>query len=107
MPNANAIKTMSFGLQNQLLQLYYTKLRILLIIYIRNLFNLIMKTNDKQYILITGGAGFIGSHIVDELIYENYNIIIADNLSNSKRENINKNAIFYKIDIKDNKIVLV
>ena len=62
-----------------------------------------MKTDNKQYILITGGTGFIGSHIVDELIYSNYNIIIVDNLSNSTRENINKNAIFYKIDIKDNK----
>ena len=62
-----------------------------------------MKADNKQYILITGGTGFIGSHVVDELIYSNYNIIIVDNLSNSKRENINKNAIFYKIDIKDNK----
>ena len=62
-----------------------------------------MKTDNKQYILITGGVGFIGSHIVDELIYSNYNIIIVDNLSNSTRENINKNAVFYKIDIKDNK----
>lgn len=45
-----------------------------------------MKTDNKQYILITGGAGFIGSHIVDELTYADYNIIIADNLSNSTKK---------------------
>ncbi|TKZ35603.1 NAD-dependent epimerase/dehydratase family protein [Brachyspira catarrhinii] len=52
-------------------------------------------------ILITGGAGFIGSHIVDELINNSYNVIVADNLSTGRMENINENAIFYNIDIKD------
>lgn len=52
-------------------------------------------------ILITGGAGFIGSHIVDELINNSYNVIVADNLSTGRMENINNSAIFYNIDIKD------
>lgn len=52
-------------------------------------------------ILITGGAGFIGSHIVDELIDNSYNVIVADNLSTGRMENINNSAIFYNIDIKD------
>lgn len=52
-------------------------------------------------ILVTGGAGFIGSHIVDELINNSYKVIIADNLSTGRMENINGSAIFYNIDIKD------
>ncbi|WP_455144703.1 NAD-dependent epimerase/dehydratase family protein [Brachyspira pilosicoli] len=52
-------------------------------------------------ILITGGAGFIGSHIADILIQNNYKVIIADNLSTGKKENINNKAIFYNIDIKN------
>jgi len=50
-------------------------------------------------ILVTGGAGFIGSHIVDTLIRKNYNVIIVDNLSKGKKEYINKKSIFYKADI--------
>ncbi|MBW5411068.1 NAD-dependent epimerase/dehydratase family protein, partial [Brachyspira hampsonii] len=52
-------------------------------------------------ILITGGAGFIGSHITDILIKNNYKVIVADNLSTGKKENINHKALFYNIDIKD------
>lgn len=52
-------------------------------------------------ILITGGAGFIGSHITDILIKNNYNCLVLDNLSTGKKENINDKALFYNIDIKD------
>lgn len=52
-------------------------------------------------ILITGGAGFIGSHIADILIQNNHKVIIADNLSTGKKENINNKAVFYNIDIKN------
>ena len=52
-------------------------------------------------ILITGGTGFIGSHIADILIQNNYKVIIADNLSTGKKENINNKAVFYNIDIKN------
>jgi len=47
-------------------------------------------------ILVTGGAGFIGSHVVDLLIENNYEVAVLDNLSTGKRENINSKAIFYE-----------
>jgi UDP-glucose 4-epimerase len=50
-------------------------------------------------VLVTGGAGFIGSHIVDHLISNNYEAIVVDNLSTGKEENINSSAVFYKVDI--------
>ncbi|MDO6355947.1 NAD-dependent epimerase/dehydratase family protein [Caloramator sp. CAR-1] len=52
-------------------------------------------------VLVTGGAGFIGSHIVDKLIEKGYETIIVDNLSTGKEENINKKAKFYLCDITD------
>jgi UDP-glucose 4-epimerase len=55
-------------------------------------------------ILVTGGAGFIGSHLVDELVKRNHRVIIIDNLSTGKKENINPKAKFYQIDICSPKI---
>lgn len=55
-------------------------------------------------ILVTGGAGFIGSHLVDRLIKEGNKVIIIDNLSTGKKENLNKKAEFYKVDICSPKI---
>jgi len=62
-----------------------------------------MKT--VKTILITGGAGFIGSHVVDELIKQNQNVIILDDLSGGFVENINKKAKFIKGDIYDYELV--
>jgi UDP-glucose 4-epimerase len=56
-------------------------------------------------ILVTGGAGFIGSNVVDEYIKEKHRVIILDNLFSGKKENINPAAKFYKIDIRDKKIL--
>ena len=56
---------------------------------------------QKSIILVTGGAGFIGSHIVDKLVSRGDDVIIIDNLSTGKRENINPAAKFYKLDIRD------
>ncbi len=52
-------------------------------------------------ILVTGGAGFIASHIVDALIDEGHEVVIIDNLTTGREININPKAIFYKIDIRD------
>lgn len=56
-------------------------------------------------VLVTGGAGFIGSHIVDQLIEEGYEVCIIDNMSHGKEKNMNKDAKFYKIDIRDKEII--
>jgi UDP-glucose 4-epimerase len=50
-------------------------------------------------VLITGGAGFIGSHLADRLVQEGHEVIIVDNLVTGKRRNINRAARFYKLDI--------
>lgn len=55
-------------------------------------------------ILVTGGAGFIGSHIVDLLIDNKHDVSIVDNLSTGKMENVNKLARFYRADINSNEI---
>lgn len=51
--------------------------------------------------LLTGGAGFIGSHLVDELIKHGHNVTVLDNLSSGKISNINKSCNFIKGDITD------
>jgi UDP-glucose 4-epimerase len=50
-------------------------------------------------ILVTGGAGFIGSHLVDKLISLKHRVAVVDNLSTGKKEFINQQAKFYKTDI--------
>ena len=58
-----------------------------------------------QNILITGGAGYIGSHIVEQLIKVNKNIIILDNLKNGFKLLIHKKVKFIKGDILNTKLV--
>lgn len=55
-------------------------------------------------VLVTGGAGFIGSHIVDALINKGNEVIIVDDLSSGKEEYINKKARFYNLDIQDSNL---
>lgn len=50
-------------------------------------------------VLVTGGAGFIGSHIVDALIAEGHHVVVVDDLSSGKLENLNPAARFYHLDI--------
>ena len=57
--------------------------------------------NKKQNILVTGGAGYIGSHIVEQLIKNKKKVIIIDNLVTGHEELINKKAKFFKLDIKN------
>ena len=56
-------------------------------------------------IVVTGGAGFIGSHIVDNYINLRHKVWIIDNLSTGKKENINPEAEFVNLDIRDSKKV--
>lgn len=51
-------------------------------------------------ILVTGGAGFIGSHVVDAFIDAGHQVVVVDNLSTGKRENVNPQARFYAVDIR-------
>ncbi len=55
-------------------------------------------------VLVTGGAGFIGSHIVELLIDEGYEIVIVDDLSSGYEQNIHEKAAFYKLDIQDQEL---
>ncbi len=55
-------------------------------------------------ILVTGGAGFIGSHIADNLIEQGHEVVILDNLSMGRRENINPKAKFYLMDIGEKEV---
>jgi len=52
-------------------------------------------------ILLTGGAGFIGSHIVDGYLAEGLEVVVVDDLSRGARENVSPRAHFYQADIRD------
>ena len=49
--------------------------------------------------LVSGGAGFIGSHVADLLLQEGYEVEILDNLSSGRKENVPQGAIFHQLDI--------
>ncbi len=50
-------------------------------------------------VLVTGGAGFIGSHLVDRLLADGHTVAIIDNLSTGKLKNLNHGAAFHHVDI--------
>ncbi|MFE4047065.1 MULTISPECIES: NAD-dependent epimerase/dehydratase family protein [unclassified Priestia] len=50
-------------------------------------------------VLVTGGAGFIGSHIVEQLLEEGYQVVIVDNFSTGKKSFLPRDIPFYKMDI--------
>lgn len=57
------------------------------------------QANNMSKVLVTGGAGFIGSHIVDRLISDGHEVVLIDNLATGKRENLNPRAEFHEADI--------
>jgi UDP-glucose 4-epimerase len=58
-------------------------------------------------VLVTGGAGFIGSHVVDAFLAAGHSVAIVDNLSTGREHNINPQARLYQIDIRDPKLIEV
>ena len=62
-----------------------------------------MNLKNKK-ILVTGGAGFIGSHTVDALINQGARVVVVDNLFTGRKENLNPQAKFFQINIADPKI---
>jgi UDP-glucose 4-epimerase len=52
-------------------------------------------------VLVTGGAGFIGSHIVDTLLAAGYDVSVVDDLHTGKRANVHPDARFHQVDIRD------
>jgi UDP-glucose 4-epimerase len=62
--------------------------------------------NRRQTILVTGGAGFVGSHLADKLANEGSRVIVLDNLSSGRKNNIsNKNIEFVHGDIRNSALV--
>lgn len=59
------------------------------------------KKKGSKKALVIGGAGFIGSHLTDALVKKGYRVLVFDNLSNGKKENVNKKAILQVGDIKN------
>ena len=55
-------------------------------------------------ILVTGGAGFIGSHVVDQFLDKGFEVIILDDLSTGRASNLNPSAKFYQMDIRHPKL---
>ena len=62
-----------------------------------------LKRKGKEFmnIIVTGGLGFIGSHIVDRLVQEGYQVYVIDNLSTGNENNLHPKTKWYQIDILD------
>jgi uncharacterized protein (DUF1786 family) len=59
-----------------------------------------MVAGDWMKVLVTGGAGFMGSWLVDELIKRGYEVVSIDNLSGGFLRNVSKSCKFIEMDIK-------
>lgn len=58
----------------------------------------------KAKVLVTGGAGFIGSHVADAYLARGHEVWVVDNLSSGRRENVPREAKFEEMDIRDSRI---
>jgi UDP-glucose 4-epimerase len=59
---------------------------------------------NRKKVLITGGAGFIGSHVADLLVAQDYDVAVVDNLSSGSRKNLNPRAEFFELDIRSSEM---
>ncbi|MEX1055376.1 MAG: NAD-dependent epimerase/dehydratase family protein, partial [Rhodothermales bacterium] len=63
-------------------------------------FQITRRFHQAMKILVTGGAGFIGSHVADALSAEGHSVHVLDDLSGGKEENVPSEANFHKADIR-------
>ncbi|MBY0539682.1 NAD-dependent epimerase/dehydratase family protein [Patescibacteria group bacterium] len=64
-----------------------------------------MNTQKKKAV-VTGGAGFVGSHVTDALIAQGFEVAVIDNLSGGKAENVNPKAVLHELDVRDYEKIL-
>jgi UDP-glucose 4-epimerase len=55
---------------------------------------------DRKTFLVTGGAGFIGSHVVDGLIEQGQRVLVVDDLSSGRKENVHEEAELHVVDVR-------
>jgi UDP-glucose 4-epimerase len=55
-------------------------------------------------ILVTGGAGFIGSHVCEAFVANGHDVVVIDNMSSGKEANVNAKAKLYRLDVRDEKV---
>jgi len=66
-----------------------------------------MYSLKNKRVLVTGGAGFIGSHTVDALIENEANVVVIDNLLTGRESNLNPKAKFYKLNINSSTLEMI
>ena len=52
-------------------------------------------------LLVTGGAGFIGSHVAERYLRRGWEVAVVDNLTSGRRDNVPQGASFYELDVRD------
>ena len=62
------------------------------------------KNNGAGKVLVTGGAGFIGSNVADAYLARGWDVTVVDDLSSGKRENVSDGATFIEMDVRDGRI---
>ncbi|MES2134624.1 MAG: NAD-dependent epimerase/dehydratase family protein [Patescibacteria group bacterium] len=61
--------------------------------------------SNMKKAVVTGGAGFVGSHVVDALIKEGFAVSVIDDLSGGKRENVHADATLHVVDVRDSSAI--